>query len=263
MNEFKEKYGKGLGLVLGKYDKRDFHFGDFIPPRFINIPDEYRTESAVDFTYDQGQTSMCCACSYSFHRYLQEKEQSGLNEQLSPAYTYSLRNPDEMYEGMDIRSCFKHGNVSGSVLFRDLPVFDTLQGTIDARVKADTEKKNGFTLEDRAKPFTPSSYYCCYSRKEVQTAILLYKSVVIGIPVYNSLYEPINGVVDFVKGEVMEGGHAVTPYGWYTDKSTGKFYRVIKNSWGSEYGDKGTFYLSEDYPWLENAWVAIDKNVAV
>jgi hypothetical protein len=249
--DFKEIYGKGLGLILSSFDKRDYHFGDMLPMDYITIPEEYQTPDA-DFAYDQGQSSMCCACAYNFIRFLQERDQSGLIESLSPAYTYAGRDANEMYEGMNIRSCLKHGLNDGNVLWKELPGF----GTLDEMV-ADRKAKESDLLI-KSEPFKPSSYYTCTSRKEIQAAIISTKAVLIGIPVYDNVYKPENNKIEYIQGLGMEGGHAIALYGWKI--IDGKFYWRMKNSWGADWADKGSAYLSADYPWIENAWAIVDKH---
>jgi hypothetical protein len=216
----------------------------------MNIPENYQSQDAP-FTYDQGESSMCCACAYSFVRYLQESEQSGLTDRFAPAYIYANRDADEMYEGMDIRSCMKHGQASGDVLWEELPYF----GTLGDMIAKYNEKKD--LLVPKAEPFIPSSYYCCFSRVEVQAAIMSTKAVIIGVPIYNNFYQTKDGMIDYVKGMEFEGGHAIALYGW--KMINGKFYWLMKNSWSDTWGNNGSAYLSGDYPWLANAWAVIDK----
>ena len=75
----------GSGLLVSPYDGRDYKFKDLLKLGSVNIPYEYQS-SEFPFVYNQGNTQMCCACSYSAVRYLQESDgsQSGLSVPLSP-----------------------------------------------------------------------------------------------------------------------------------------------------------------------------------
>jgi C1A family cysteine protease len=50
------------------------------------------------------------------------------------------------------------------------------------------------------------------------------------------------GMLDTFQPDTIKGGHAVTVVG-YTD--AGRF--ILRNSWGTVWGDKGFAYASEDY----------------
>src|SRR5574344_726625 len=253
MIDFREKYKAGLGLQLSPYDSRDYHFGAMFPGINVVIPDNYETPDA-DFTYDQGQSMMCCSCAYTALRYLQERDQSGVTERFAPCFTYADRDPDEIYEGMDIRSCVKHGNKSGVVLWEELPYF----GSLDQMMKDVDQKRDELYL--KAAPFSTNSYYSCNSRREVQIGIMNCKGVIIGIPVYSNFYRPgVDGRIEYIKGLTNDGGHAILLYGWKL--IDGNFYWKVKNSWGHEWGINGSCYLSEKYPWMCMGWTVIDNKM--
>ncbi len=71
------------------------------------------------------------------------------------------------------------------------------------------------------------------------------RPVVIGIPVYDSFQQlrGANSVYNTLSG-ANQGGHAVTIVG-YDDNRYGGAFRVI-NSWGTDWGDNGYFWLTYD-----------------
>lgn len=244
----------GSGLLVSPYDGRDYKFKDLLKLGSVNIPYEYQS-SEFPFVYNQGNTQMCCACSYSAVRYLQESDgsQSGLSVPLSPAFNYGVRPDNENFEGMYLRTCLKGGLDVGSVLYSDL------EGFYSTSEAMRIVKDNRDILFNKADEFRIDSYYVCNSRREIQVAILTTKAVIAGIPIFDSFYDVSNvGIVryDSSKDVVNYGGHAVTITGWgYINN---KFHWRLLNSWGTSWGDSGYAWLPEDYPWIENAYVVVD-----
>lgn len=80
--------------------------------------------------------------------------------------------------------------------------------------------------------------------------------VVIGIEVYEAFYDTKNGMLPRPNpNEESQGGHAVTIVGYDDVKKV----LIVRNSWGTDWGDKGYFYLPYDYVKLglaSEAWTA-------
>ena len=250
---------KGNHLLRSPYDPRDYKLSQAIPLCAAGaLPEEFESPEAP-FVYDQGSTSMCCACAYSMLRYLQEHDTenggSGLNEPLSPAFTYADRLPGEDFEGMFIRSCCKKGQDDGSVLYSDFPGFYSYPA---AKQKF---KQNKEALLKKAAPFKITSYYQCDKRTVMQAAIMSGKAVLGGIPIYQCLYNLTGDVIKYdpTKNTKDYGGHAIIFVGWKT--INGVFHWRIQNSWGADWGTRGRAWLPELYPWIETPYAIIDGNV--
>lgn len=90
---------------------------------------------------------------------------------------------------MFLRSCCKKGR-EGSILLRDLDEFCSTQRAISL------VEQNKEDYLKKAEPFKIDSFYTCGSRIEVQQAIIATKAVIIGIPLYNCIFNiPKSGVV--------------------------------------------------------------------
>lgn len=89
--------------------------------------------------------------------------------------------------------------------------------------------------------------------KAIKEAILKYGAVATGICYYKDYLNPITNAYYCPYGSI---NHAVTIVGWDDNYSKDKFYKtpkdngawIVKNSWGSTWGDDGYFYVSY-YDW--------------
>ena len=70
-------------------------------------------------------------------------------------------------------------------------------------------------------------------------------SIVFAIAIYNSIGEmKADNVIPLPKpGEEMQGGHAILCVGY----DNAKRVFIIRNSWGTSWGDKGYAYLPYDF----------------
>lgn len=246
-----------LKLFTSPYDPNVYKFKNLGIMGTVQIPLNYETPIS-NVVYDQGQTSMCSACSSSKIRFYQESDetQSKLTEKLSAGKIYADRgDSDYKGEGMYIADTVAEWKNYGSCLESDFPYYDTY----DNLVNKFNSEKDAKHIEEKSEPFKISSYYVCQNREEIQTAILQTKAVQIGIPVYNSFYYPdSNGIVHYKKGESSFGGHAILIRGWKIIDD--KFHWVVDNSWGTENWTKnGSCYLPEEYPWQDQATVYVDN----
>ncbi len=257
-NPFKKKYQNNNNLLHDPYDNRDYKFKDLVPVGAIRIPDSYETpDLPKDKIFDQGDSSMCCACAFSSLRYIQEsgKEQSGITEQFSPTFTYGNRLRGENFEGMYMRSCCKKAKKDGS-----LPI-SILSGFYSYPKCKDLVEANEAEFLRLAKPFRISSYYNCNSRSQMKTAIMETGAILIGIYVFDCFYKPdkITGKISYNPHKDIrnDGGHSVLLTGFKTER--GKLYWKVLNSWGTEWGLNGYAWLPEDYPMFVDKYAIVDN----
>lgn len=108
---------------------------------------------------------------------------------------------------------------------------------------------------DNAKKYPKPPYVRLFTLEEVKQHIALMQGpVMVGIDVFESLESPQTGktgiiaVPDTTK-EAFLGGHEILIVGYY-DKMTANGhtgYLIIRNSWGTGWGDKGYGYLPYDF----------------
>lgn len=112
--------------------------------------------------------------------------------------------------------------------------------------------------EENAKLNKISEYHRITSFTAMQAALAEERPVVIGMAVFPSMMSnevADTGIVPMPKStEVTLGGHAVCVFGYKT--INGKRYAIVRNSWGESWGDKGNFYLPEEYfgPYVSDMW---------
>ena len=256
MIDYKAEYKVG-GCLPQPKDKRDWKLSKLFTVSAVQLPREYLPDYG-DFTYNQGRSSECCACSYCYIRHLQEMDketQSGLQEPFAPSFQYANRKEDENFEGMYLRSCCLKGK-EGSIPWHYFPNFYSL------RKCQEIFQKNKIKFLNIAYPYRISSFYTVNTEQEIKTAVYLTKGVLIGIMVTDPFYYPNkDGIIDYSNDTMnTSGGHALTVDGYkYIDD---KLYLRIKNSWGKEWGvENGHCYMSfEDYQKyrMDDGYVLVD-----
>ena len=99
----------------------------------------------------------------------------------------------------------------------------------------------------KAKPVEISEYKSLSTLMQIKSVLASGYPVVFGIIVYDSFEsEEVakNGIVPMPgKDDGCIGGHAVTMVGYDDNKKC----VIVRNSWGTDWGDKGYFYLPYDY----------------
>lgn len=80
--------------------------------------------------------------------------------------------------------------------------------------------------------------------KQIKDALSVYGPVIIGVSIYNSLYNDSSGIIKMPgRKESIIGGHAICLVGF--DDQT-QFFK-FKNCWGTEWGENGYGYIPYDY----------------
>jgi C1A family cysteine protease len=103
-----------------------------------------------------------------------------------------------------------------------------------------------------AEQFTIRRYHRITTLEGLKQALAQGHGIVLGIAVYES-FESVNaedtGYIPMPQpGERRLGGHALFCCGYQDDTQyAGGGYTIVKNSWGTEFGDDGYVYLPYDY----------------
>lgn len=245
----------GTGCMMSPYDIRDYQFSDIVVglsrERF---PKEYIPNYGIK-PFDQGTTSMCCACAVAMSRYIFEIEDSGNTKLFSPGYIYANRTNsvvcEGIYEGegMYLKDALKQLCHSGDCFY---DYFDEF-GLYDDLKKSYISKSA--TLDQNAYPFRTSSYYAVKTEKEIMKAILSTGSVITSFLVTSGWYYVEKDGIIPTFGSI-EGAHAVLIIGWKIIDN--KKYWIILNSWGDQWGDNGLGYIETTSLILESYCIIDD-----
>ena len=107
--------------------------------------------------------------------------------------------------------------------------------------------------------FRISTYYRITTLGGLKQALAGGNGCVLGIEVYESFESPQNGHIPMPQpNEQLLGGHAVFCCGYQDDPQyEGGGYLIVKNSWGTNFGDQGYIYLPYAYvrqPLMSDIW---------
>jgi hypothetical protein len=184
---------------------------------------------------NQGNQGSCVgwATGYalkSYHEKVEEQWAFSQSTTFSPAWIYNQINGGQD-GGSRIDEALQLIIDRGAATWENMPYTDsnfTHQPTQEAIAQASHYKATEF----RAISGT----------QQIKAALANRNPVVAGIYIYDDLYylRGANSVYNSTTGELL-GGHAVTVVG-YDDNQFGGAFKII-NSWGTEWGDNGFFWL--------------------
>lgn len=101
-------------------------------------------------------------------------------------------------------------------------------------------KESGYSKSFSQDKVKGGSAYSIRGETNIQSEIAQYGSVSAVLTVYDDLPAYESGVYAHTTGSYL-GGHAVSMIGWGTENGTP--YWLIKNSWNTDWGDKGLFKI--------------------
>lgn len=241
-----------LGAIPSPPDDRDYQFKDIIaavgelPSKWVNPYLDELSEIALN----QGDSGECVCCAAVHLRWLQEREQNGSAEMLSPSYLYGNHTDDDVPD----YGCFPRCVCSQTVKYGTCD-FDSFPEYFEDKRDAHKEYlKRKDELDPKAYPYRTSSYYSCGGNSSIDTikrAIMLRGGVMV---LYICDYNFMTGITKFITpcktNNMKYGGHEVLLVGWDDDKNS----FIMLNSWGkryihtSSYDRKPWCYISYNYP---------------
>jgi len=223
------------GLKRQKYDKRDFIFST-LKGEIIVLPSFIDMRNLMPPIYDQLQLGSCTAnssTSYDVFLYNNKVELSRLFEYYKVREIEGTVNEDSGATNRDnVKSINKSGICEKSLMPYDISKF-TIPPIEEAIINA--------------KQYTISSYVALSNLSDIKQALAISKPVILGMDVFESFegskIAKTGKMPMPLKKEQNLGGHSVLVIG-YVDAGS---YLIVRNSWGSSWGDKGCFYMPYKY----------------
>lgn len=201
-----------------------------------NLPKQVDLRDKCPDVYDQGNIGSCTAQALAAAFEIKD----GIHNTFIPSRLFIYYNERLLENSV-------HED-SGALLSDGIKTLETYGVCNEKDWPYDVEK---FNIKPHQKCYTDALYHRAYTVHNISCDINCMKTslasghpFVVGISIYESFESEIvskTGIVPLpdIDNEKCLGGHAVLVVG-YIDK---KQLWIVRNSWGSDWGDKGYFYL--------------------
>jgi C1A family cysteine protease len=228
---------RGMGWRPELPDQRDIKFGF----RAVTIPDklDLRTNVCMPPIVDQGQLGSCTAnaatACYEFEAQKQGEPPSARSRLFIYYNERAIEGTIQWDAGAYIRDAFKTMNKEGA------PPETLWPYTISKFARRPTQKsyQSGLARQALLYQTVPQD------ATAIMAAVALNQLVEIGFTVYSSFFDigPDGMMKMPALSEQVQGGHAVCVVGF---DQTARVW-IIRNSWGTGWGDHGYFYMPFEY----------------
>lgn len=229
-----------LGCKRDLFDKRDFRFVPKSPLGMELDSIDLSTTPFMPKVFNQGSLGSCTANAIG-NCYLFVRNKEGKVSKYVPSRLFIYYN-ERKSEG-------NVGEDSGAMIRTGMKVINKYGACIDNlcpyKVKSFSKKpseeayKNGLDFQSILYKRMNNTLF------EMQSCLAEGYPFVLGIDLYENFEnEKVSktGIVDMPEGSYL-GGHAVMAVGY---SNINKKFKIM-NSWGSDWGDKGYFYLPYEY----------------
>lgn len=234
------KHRRGYGRVVDLPDARDHAFTTELT---TPLPATVDLRPKLPPVYDQGQLGSCTAnaiaAAYDYDRGIQGLEFIGPSRLFIYYNERALEGTISSDSGAQIRDGIKTLKSNGVPAETVWPYKPSKFAT----------KPSKTAVKDATLNEALSYARVAASLTAIQHTLAAVRPVVIGFTVYESFESDAvasSGIMPMpAKGEKVLGGHAVLVVGY--KKIGTKLYWIVRNSWGTSWGDDGYFYMPAEY----------------
>ena len=227
---------------LSTYDPKDFIFENHFKKKKISLPKILDYRLFLKKVRNQSNYGSSVAFSLACIKEFYEKRTINFTSNFSPMFIYDNRK-DKSINGLSCREGIQILNKKGIVSERNYPFLKDDNKRINLLKNNDTFKK--------AKPYRIFSYSKIITLEGLKRALYYTGPCLIMMPVYNYDEKPWIPEHD---EEPCKGFQCFTVVG-YNKKSF-----ILRNSWGSGWGDNGyCYYDFKNFGYHNELWCIINK----
>lgn len=242
-------------------DERDFIYEDFIKIKLNELPSVVDYRNQLLPVRNQGDQGTCYAQSAACMKEWQEYQDYKLDEYLSPQFFYnnrdymndndSFNDGDNDMTGRDVMRILKNVGICKETEY----MYDNMNRNDNCSDIPEWIKINA--LNHRIK-----SYARVNTLNGLKDDLFYNGPCLIAFPVYGDQNGLMNTPMWLKNSEndLFMGGHAMTVVGYDNTKE----HFIIRNSWGSNWGDEGyCYYDYKDWGSHWECWTTIDMDTII
>lgn len=225
-------------------DSRNYNISKFIPGKDIIEDEEFCLKlPELEIIMDQTFYNSCVGHSFCTCKQILEYNLTGKWIKFDPYMIYGTRYKEDNYygEGMYPYQGAKVLYKEGAFLRREFNLQAEMPkcAEIVEKYKSDNPQK---VLEAKDRRITGYSY--CYNINDIKKALKNKMPISVAYPIFTSFYNTKDdGKVEMPnKTDSLLGYHQMAIVGWTKDD-----YWIVINSWGTNYGMKGMYFIPFNY----------------
>lgn len=201
-------------------------------PASFDMREQYGHCESVKAVYDQGHCGGCWAFSVT----------SSLGDR------FCMAGKDVILSVQDLLDCGHYGKCSGCNGGLTEDAFDYINdnGVLSAEcvpwADGDSTCRDGrcTSSADNTRYYSSWAQYISSDEAKIQAELSQHGSITASFEVFQDFFAYESGVYSHLEGDYA-GLHAVTLMGWGSEN--GADYWLVKNSWGSDFGEAGFFRI--------------------
>lgn len=236
-----------LGAIKSDVDVRNYRLTNEAVHNQV-FPEEFAL--TMPKVKNQGQVGSCVAHAMSTIIEYFNLHQVQDTEPMSAGFIYGNRqNTLKQTCGMMLHSALDNARHDGNVKQTDFP------HNVEMPKAKELFEQYYPALQDKAEPYRITGYYYCPNKDAIKAALMRDGPVMIALTWRSDIHLKEDGYTLDTAQKLFDikGGHCMVIYGWNKDGW------LVQNSWGENWGRKGTCLIPYRIRLFE-AWGVIDTN---